>query len=43
MMELENILDYFKELIYISDIDSYELLFVNDALKRSFGISNYKH
>lgn len=35
-MELADIFNQFKELIYISDIETYELLFINDAVKKRF-------
>lgn len=39
-MGIENILNQFDDLIYIADIETYELLFVNTALKNRFHIDD---
>lgn len=41
-MEIEQVLDQLDELIYITDIESNELLYVNTSLKYRFHLENYK-
>lgn len=42
-MELINILDQLDDFIYISDVETYDLLFVNKALKEKFQIASYEN
>lgn len=41
-MQLLSVLNALKELIYISDVETYEILFANTALKQYFNINSYE-